>query len=65
MIVSETIFVNRQPVGMVRQDSNSGQIDFSPLNGKSLLPQKRWRDMDELKRAIFAAYSYNEDGPLR
>ena len=65
MILSKTIFINCQPVGMVRQDSNSGQIDFSPLNGKSLLPQKRWRDMDELKRAIFAAYSYNEDGPLR
>ena len=57
MILAETIYVNRQPVGMIRQDSLSGQIGFSPFEGKSSLPQRRWKDVDELKRAVAATYS--------
>ena len=65
MILAETIFVNQQPVGMLREDSNSGQIGFSPLKGKSLLPQKRWRDVDELKQAVIQAYQKESPGCRR
>ncbi|MCH8056863.1 MAG: hypothetical protein IIB78_03220 [Proteobacteria bacterium] len=64
MIVAETIFVDSRPAGVLRQGSNSGQIGFSPLKGESLLPQKHWRDIDQLKAAVRAAYSRNEEGPL-
>jgi hypothetical protein len=60
MILSETIYIDRQPVGVVRHDSHSGQVKFSPIQGKSPLPDKRWRDVDELKRALFLAYRKNE-----
>ena len=65
MILAETIFVDRQPVGIVRQDSNTQQIDFSPLKGKSLVTDRSWESIDDLKLAVFAAYSHNKDGPLR
>ena len=56
MILSETIFINRQPVGVVRHDSNTGQVKFAPIKGTSPLPEKQWRDVDELKQALFQAY---------
>ena len=56
MILSKTFFVDRQPVGMIREDSDTGQVDFSPLKGKSPLPQRQWGDVDELKLAVIAAY---------
>ena len=56
MILSETIFIEQRPVGIVHQDSKTGQVKFSPIQGKSPLPDKRWRDVDELKRALFLAY---------
>ena len=56
MILAETLYIDRQPIGIVRQDSHSGQIVFSPLEGKSPLPQRRWRSVDELKRAVIRAY---------
>ena len=56
MILSETIFIDRQPVGVVRHDSHTGQVKFSTIQGKSPLPEKRWRSVDELKQALFRAY---------
>jgi len=56
MIVAATIFVNRQPGGVVRQDSNSGEIDFSPHEGLSPLSQRCWKGVDALKLAVIAAY---------
>jgi hypothetical protein len=56
MILSETIYIDRQPVGLVCHDSNTGQVKFSPIQGTSPLPDKRWRDVDELKQALFQAY---------
>ncbi len=56
MILSETIFIERRPVGVVRQDSKTGQVIFSLIQGKSPLPEKRWRNVDELKQALFRAY---------
>jgi hypothetical protein len=51
MILVETIYINRQPVGVVRQDTNRKQIAFSPISGKSLLPVTEWASVDELKAA--------------
>lgn len=57
MILSETIFIDRQPVGVVRHDSHTGQVKFSPIQGKSPLLEKRWRSVDELKQAVFRIYA--------
>ena len=56
MILTETIFVEGAPVGVVRQDINTRQIAFSPIEGQSRLPAKDWKSMDELKEAVIAAY---------
>ena len=64
MILAETIFLEGVPVGMLRQDSNSGQINFSPIKGKSPLSDQSWSSVDELKAAITAAYfdPINDEG---
>jgi len=57
MILSETIFIEQKPVGVVLQDSDTGQVKFSPIQGKSPLPEKRWRNVDELKQAVFLVHA--------
>ncbi len=63
MILAETLFIDSQPIGMVRQDSNTGQFNFSPLKGKSPVPDRSWDSVAELKSAVIQAYSHNKDGP--
>ena len=57
MILAETIFLEGVPVGMLRQDSNSGQINFSPIKGKSPSSDQSWSSVDELRAAVTATYS--------
>jgi hypothetical protein len=57
MILTETIYVNKKPVGVVRHCSNSNQFAFSPINGRSRVPEREWPSIDELKQAVIAAYS--------
>lgn len=56
MIVSETIYVDGEPIGVIRQDITTKQIDFSPIKSPSKLPQCDWRGVDQLRVAIDAAY---------
>ena len=62
MILAETIFLEGAPIGVVRQDSNSGLIDFSPIDGKSPLPQRQWKDVDELKLSVTESYRQKSKG---
>ena len=56
MIISESIFKDRVPIGRIFSDTQTGLFAFSPTKGQSLLPDREWRDVDELKRAIYEAY---------
>ena len=62
MIMIETIFLGGAPVGVVRQDTNTRQIAFSPIKGPSLLPVRERESMDEFKAAVIRAYK-NESPP--
>ena len=61
MILVETIFVSGKPVGVVRRDDYSGEIAFSPIKGKSRLPDREWKSVDELKQAVFREYKNEID----
>lgn len=63
MILTETIFFKGAPIGAVRQCSFTGQIDFSPLKGKSLLADRSWDSVDQLKQAVIKAYSKTKKTP--
>jgi hypothetical protein len=56
VIISQTIFQNRQPIGRIFSDTSSGLFSFVPTKGASRLPDQRWADVDELKKAIHDAY---------
>lgn len=56
MIRRETAFIAGKPVGVIRQDSNTGQIDFSPTKLPSKLLPRDWRSVDQLRDAVNAAY---------
>ena len=62
MILTETIFLEGAPMGVVRQDTNTRQIAFSPIKGQSRLQAKGWKSMDELKVAVLKAYK--KESPL-
>ncbi len=57
MILRESIFSDGKVVGILRQDTNTGQIAFSPNFSESRLTEKEWLDIDELKAAVKAAYA--------
>ncbi len=52
MILTETIFVGNAPVGVIRMDTISKQIAFSPINGKSRLPDREWASIDGRCRVV-------------
>ena len=56
MILAETIFLEGVPVGVVRQDTITRLFAFSPVFGRSRLPAKDWKSVDELKAAVLRAY---------
>ena len=62
MILAETIFLDGTPVGVVRQDTLTSQIVFSPINSQSRLPSMEWKSVDELKVAVAKAYSQKRSG---
>ncbi len=57
MILTETIFLEGTPLGQIRQNSDTGQIAFLPIKGRLQLPAKDWKSVDELKAAVFKAYT--------
>ena len=63
MKIVESVHVAGKPVGMIHQDSNTGQFSFSPIRGKSPLSDKQWRNVDELKQAVIRAYSQTKESP--
>lgn len=63
MTLTETIFFKGAPIGVVRQGSFTGQIDFTPLNGKSRLTDRSWDSVDQLKQAVIKAYSKTKKTP--
>ncbi len=56
MILTETIFLDGAPVGVIRQNTNTQQIAFSPIKGPSRLPEREWSSIDELKAAVIREY---------
>ena len=56
MILAETIFVSGKPVGVVRQDTLTRLIAFSPIKGKSRLRDREWASVDEIKAAVIREY---------
>lgn len=56
MIMRESMFIDGKAVGILRQDTITGQMAFSANDGKSRLPEREWDDIDQLKAAVMAVY---------
>lgn len=65
MMLSETIHVAGKPVGRMIVNTNSHEIAFQAAESPSLLPDKEWDSVDQLKQAVIDTYSHNRDGPLK
>lgn len=61
VILTETIFVSGKPVGVVRQDTLTRLIAFSPIKGRSRLRDREWASIDELKAAVIREYTNEID----
>ena len=57
MRIKETIYVKGQPVGALLLDSLTRQASFQSAEMPSLLPDRTWGSIDELKATVAAAYS--------
>ena len=56
MIQTETVYIKGKLVGVLRKDTDSNQIAFSPNSGSSRIPEREWESMDVLKMAVLSAY---------
>jgi hypothetical protein len=57
MKVSETIFdPDGKPLGWIEQEAMSGAVGFRPREGVAPLPDRPWRDVDELREALLKLY---------
>lgn len=63
MKLTESLYVDGQPVGMIIQHSQSGAIAFIPKEGIEPLPKRTWRSVDELKAAVIRAYTTKTNRP--
>jgi len=63
VIISETVFKNRKAIGRIFADSNSGLFSFVPADGKTRLPDRIWKDPEELRQAIHEVYK-DESPPV-
>lgn len=57
VIIAETVFKDRKAIGRIFSDSNTGFFSFVPTDGKTRLPDRTWRDVDELKAALRDLYA--------
>ena len=57
MFLTETIYIKGKPIGVVRRDTTTRLIAFSPNQGHSKLPEREWASIDELKAAVMVAYT--------
>lgn len=63
MRIAESVYVQGRPVGRLIVDTNSHEIVFQPRESPSRLPDQSWNSVDQLKQAVFAAYSYKKSSP--
>ncbi|MEJ8568279.1 hypothetical protein [Elongatibacter sediminis] len=56
MKISETYFVDGEPVGKIVRDDHRGTVGFIPREGKPKPPARPWKDVDELKRMLMHLY---------
>ena len=59
-MLKETVFANGRPVGVLLVDTFNRQISFHPTESPSLLPDRSWNSLDEMRQAIVEAYSRKE-----
>ena len=57
MILTETMFIAGDSVGVVRYNTNTGLITFSPVKPLSMLQEREWKSIDDLNAAVRGAYS--------
>jgi hypothetical protein len=56
MMLSETLHVSDRPVGKLLVNTNSQEIAFQAAESPSLLTNRSWKTVDELRAAVTAAY---------
>ncbi len=56
MVLTETIFVNGQPVGQIRENVLKGVVTFQPKHGHASLAGRTWRSVDSCQRAVLTFY---------
>lgn len=64
MIISETVFVNANPVGNIVVDTAGNQIAFMPRQSPSKLPERDWESMEQLRNEVVKAYKRNDSEPI-
>lgn len=56
-MLKETVFANGRPVGVLLVDTYNGQLSFHPAESPSLLPDRDWKCLDEMRQMIIKVYS--------
>ena len=56
-MLKETVFAKGKPIGVLIVDTFNGQMTFTPAEEPSLLSNRRWKSLDEMRQAVIKAYT--------
>jgi len=56
VILSETLFHRGQAVGLVTKNTDSGQVQFLPPEGRARLARRRWASAKACRKAVTNYY---------
>ena len=56
MVICESVFIGRKRVGQIFHNTDDGVYSFVPADGKTRLPDRIWKDPEELRQAIHEVY---------
>ena len=56
MILTESLFIDGEPVGKICQDQHAGKVTFKPKAGHKHLAGRKWKSIDSCQRAVLKHY---------
>ncbi len=62
MMISETLHVEGKSVGRMIVDTNAKEVTFEPNENPTLVPDRNWNGVDELRQAVIQAYTSENPG---
>jgi len=56
VVIVETLFIDGEPAGQIREDLLNGWVTFEPKDGNKRLAGRKWRNSNACRKAVLIHY---------